>query len=113
VTVAGRPRPQNTLRAAAASGMGRAVPAGAHQHAPAGAFFHYTMRTSCTPPAVEDGEEFRAKQRKSWRRWDSTAGKTRDAVHAEFQRAGFFLTHVLECPLNGDPAGLGRPLRRC
>ena len=29
----------------------------------------------------------------------STAGKTRDAVHAEFQRAGFFLTHVLECPL--------------
>ena len=34
----------------------------------------------------------------------STAGKTRDAVHAEFQRAGFFLTHVLECPLDGDPA---------
>jgi hypothetical protein len=32
----------------------------------------------------------------------STAGKTRDAVHAEFQRAGFFLTHVLECPLEGD-----------
>ncbi len=29
----------------------------------------------------------------------STAGKTRDAVHAEFQRAGFFLTHLLECPL--------------
>ena len=28
----------------------------------------------------------------------STAVKTRDAVHAEFQRAGFFLTHVLECP---------------
>jgi len=34
----------------------------------------------------------------------STAGKTRDAVHAEFQRAGFFLTHVLECPLEGDSA---------
>ena len=34
----------------------------------------------------------------------STAGKTRDAVHAEFQRAGFFLTHVLECPLEGNPA---------
>lgn len=34
----------------------------------------------------------------------STAGKTRDAVHAEFQRAGFFLTHVLECPLEDDPA---------
>ena len=33
----------------------------------------------------------------------STAGKTRDAVHAEFQRAGFFLAHVLECPLDGDP----------
>src|SRR4029077_2384684 len=34
----------------------------------------------------------------------STAGKTRDAVHAEFQRAGFFLAHVLECPLEGDSA---------
>jgi len=34
----------------------------------------------------------------------STAGKTREAVHAEFQRAGFFLTHVLECPVEGDPA---------
>ena len=34
----------------------------------------------------------------------STAGKTRDTVHAEFQRAGFFLTHVLECPLDGDTA---------
>src|SRR6266581_4081221 len=32
----------------------------------------------------------------------STAGKTREAVHAEFQRAGFFLTHVLECPLERD-----------
>jgi len=31
-----------------------------------------------------------------------TAGKTRDAVHAEFQRAGLFLTHVLECPLEGE-----------
>jgi hypothetical protein len=31
----------------------------------------------------------------------STAGKTRDAVHAEFQRAGFFLTHVMECPIEG------------
>jgi hypothetical protein len=29
----------------------------------------------------------------------SAAGGTRDAVHAEFQRAGFFLTHILECPL--------------
>jgi len=32
----------------------------------------------------------------------STAGKAADAVHAEFQRAGFFLTHVLECPLGKD-----------
>jgi hypothetical protein len=32
----------------------------------------------------------------------ATAGKTRDAAHAEFQRAGFFLTHVLECPLEGE-----------
>ncbi len=30
----------------------------------------------------------------------STVGKAADAVHAEFQRAGFFLTHVLECPLD-------------
>jgi hypothetical protein len=27
----------------------------------------------------------------------SGARKTREAVHAEFQRAGFFLTHILEC----------------
>ncbi len=32
----------------------------------------------------------------------STVGKTADAVHAEFQRAGFFLTHVLECSLESD-----------
>jgi hypothetical protein len=38
----------------------------------------------------------------------ATVGKTRDAVQAEFQRAGFFLTHVLECPMEGGgslPAG--------
>ncbi len=35
----------------------------------------------------------------------STAGKAADVVHAEFQRAGFFLTHVLECPLDGIAAG--------
>ena len=29
----------------------------------------------------------------------STTGKTAETVHAEFQRAGFFLAHVLECPL--------------
>jgi hypothetical protein len=32
----------------------------------------------------------------------STDGKEADTVHAEFQRAGFFLTHVLECPLDRD-----------
>ena len=35
-------------------------------------------------------------------------GKTAEAVHVEFQRRGYFLTHVLECPLeretNGSPA---------
>jgi hypothetical protein len=31
----------------------------------------------------------------------SPDGRGADAVHAEFQRAGFFLTHVLECPLEG------------
>lgn len=30
------------------------------------------------------------------------AGKSADTVHAEFQSAGFFLTHVLECPLEDD-----------
>src|SRR5712664_375179 len=34
----------------------------------------------------------------------STVGKTAEAVHAEFQRAGFFLTHVLECPLDNESA---------
>jgi hypothetical protein len=29
-------------------------------------------------------------------------GKARDAVLTEFQRGGFFLTHVLECPLDGS-----------
>jgi hypothetical protein len=32
----------------------------------------------------------------------STVGKAADAVHAEFQRAGFFLAHVLECPMEGE-----------
>jgi hypothetical protein len=32
----------------------------------------------------------------------SAAGKTPEAVHAEFQRAGFFLTHILECALEKD-----------
>lgn len=30
------------------------------------------------------------------------AGKTAEDIHAEFQAAGFFLTHILECPL--EPA---------
>lgn len=29
----------------------------------------------------------------------SHTGKTAETVHAEFQRAGFFLAHVLECPI--------------
>jgi hypothetical protein len=29
----------------------------------------------------------------------ASAGKGADVVHAEFQRSGLFLTHVLECPL--------------
>src|SRR6266849_9854658 len=28
----------------------------------------------------------------------ATTGRAADSVQAEFQRAGFFLTHVLECP---------------
>jgi hypothetical protein len=32
----------------------------------------------------------------------STAGRDADVVHTEFQRAGFFLTHVLECPIEGE-----------
>ena len=34
----------------------------------------------------------------------SAAGKTAEAVHTEFQRAGFFLTHVLECPVENESA---------
>jgi len=32
----------------------------------------------------------------------ATGEKTREAVHMEFQRAGFFMTYALECPLAGD-----------
>lgn len=32
-------------------------------------------------------------------------GKTADAVHVEFQRRGYFLTHVLECPLEIGHSG--------
>ena len=32
----------------------------------------------------------------------STKDKTREAAHTEFQRAGFFLTHVLECSFEGE-----------
>lgn len=32
-------------------------------------------------------------------------GKTREAVLAEFQRGGFFLAHVLECPLDSGADG--------
>jgi hypothetical protein len=43
------------------------------------------------------------------------AGKETDAVHAEFQRGGFFLTHVLECPFenaSGDTKTLTSALSR-
>jgi hypothetical protein len=36
---------------------------------------------------------------------NSTAGKSPDVVLSEFQRGGFFLTHVLECPLETGQAG--------
>src|SRR5229473_8185482 len=50
----------------------------------------------------KEGEEFRGQAAQILAAVGiSTAGKTREAVHAEFQRAGFFLTHVLECPLEG------------
>jgi hypothetical protein len=32
----------------------------------------------------------------------SATGKTAETVHAEFQRGGFFLTHVLECPMERE-----------
>ncbi len=34
----------------------------------------------------------------------SSAGKSADAIQSEFQRRGIYLTHVLECPLDG-PSG--------
>jgi len=41
----------------------------------------------------------------------SLTGKTTEAVQAEFQRAGYFLTHVLECPFEGDQGHLRDALR--
>jgi hypothetical protein len=35
----------------------------------------------------------------------STAGRPAETVLSEFQRAGFFLTHVLECPVEGSQDG--------
>jgi len=35
----------------------------------------------------------------------SAAGKTREAVLAEFQRAGFFLTYILECAFERESQG--------
>jgi len=32
----------------------------------------------------------------------SSAGKSKEAAQAEFQRAGFFLTHILECPVENE-----------
>jgi hypothetical protein len=36
----------------------------------------------------------------------STAGKSADAIQAEFQRRGIYLTHVLECPLDVTSGGV-------
>ncbi len=53
----------------------------------------------------KEGEEFRGQAAQILAAVGiSTSGKGREAVHAEFQRAGLFLTHVLECPLEGDLA---------
>jgi hypothetical protein len=35
----------------------------------------------------------------------AAAGQPSDAVLSEFQRGGFFLTHILECPLESGQAG--------
>lgn len=35
----------------------------------------------------------------------SPAGKSSETVLNEFQRSGFFLTHILECPLDSGQAG--------
>lgn len=35
----------------------------------------------------------------------SASGKTAEATLAEFQRGGFFLTHILECPVERESAG--------
>lgn len=35
----------------------------------------------------------------------SFAGKTAESVHGEFQATGFFMTHVLECPLEPGENG--------
>jgi hypothetical protein len=35
----------------------------------------------------------------------ATAGKTAEVVHTEFQRGGYFLTHVLECPARTEGEG--------
>jgi len=35
----------------------------------------------------------------------STSGKSADAIQSELQRRGIYLTHVLECPLEGPSSG--------
>lgn len=39
----------------------------------------------------------------------SPLGKTAEETHAEFQAAGFFLTHLLECPLEPGENGATHP----
>jgi len=38
-------------------------------------------------------------------------GKTAEAIHTEFQRASYFLTHVLECPLEDEHGNAGEKAR--
>ena len=46
------------------------------------------------------GEEFRGEAALLLRAVGISAGKPPEAIQAEFQRAGYFLTHILECPFD-------------
>src|SRR3989442_6698709 len=41
----------------------------------------------------------------------SPAGEVAEAVHGEFQSAGFFLTHLLECPLEDGSGSAANPTK--
>jgi len=88
--------------ATAAEWMTRYRPV-AYQRAGAGAFSPQEEKDFLYAPSGE----FHGKQRICWMRGDLHDGKKgRTWCMREFQRAGFFLTHVLECPLDRD-AGPG------